>query len=77
MPGPTRLVSIKRLKARAATQYLPGTPFRELVLSEPDELPREELLAKLGGWVQLIRLAEASRPEATPRSRGTHGRSAR
>jgi hypothetical protein len=79
MPGPNGLVSIKRLKARTAAQYRPGTPFREVVLSEPDELPREELLAKLVGWVTLIRLAEAELAlHATPNSRrggGANGHS--
>lgn len=54
-------VSIRRLKARVVKDYPPGAAIREVLVSEPDELPREEILSKLDIWVRLIRLAESER----------------
>jgi hypothetical protein len=58
-PNSIGIISIRKLKTRAAAQYAPGTAIRELLLAEPDEMPREEVLTKLTGWIVLIRNAEA------------------
>ena len=54
-------VSLRRLKAKAATDYPPEAAIRQVLASEPDEMDRAELLSKLPGWVTLIRLAESDR----------------
>ena len=53
-----RLVSIVRLKRRFLTGYEPGEAIREVILREPDQLTRRELLEKLPTWITLLRLAE-------------------
>ena len=53
-----RLVSIVRLKRRFLAGYEPGEAIREVILREPDQLTRRELLERFPTWIILLRLAE-------------------
>ena len=56
-----RVVNLKPLK-RFASDGLPrGSHLRELILLEPDELPVEEFLSRLGTWLRLQRLEAGAR----------------
>jgi hypothetical protein len=72
---PAEPVSIRKLKQKFAAAYAPGEAIREVLAGEPDEMGRRELLAKLPGWIRLIRIAETDRP-ASPKSpmERSHGR---
>lgn len=48
------LVSLREIK-QTAEEFGPTHPLRIILLGEPDELPRQEYLAKLPGWFRLLR----------------------
>jgi hypothetical protein len=70
-------ISIRRLKQKFAAAYAPWEPIRVVLEGEPDEMSREEILSKMGGWIRLIRAAEPkadpARPANSPKDR-TDGR---
>jgi len=56
---PERSVSIETLKAFARDRLPTDSPLRDLLLTEPDELPSSELLVKTSVWLRLLRQGES------------------
>jgi hypothetical protein len=48
--------SIRKLKAFAQDRLPNGSPLRDLLLTEPDELPSSELLVKTSVWLRLLKI---------------------
>ncbi|MDG7024971.1 MAG: hypothetical protein JRN45_10695 [Nitrososphaerota archaeon] len=53
-PGRTR-VDIRALKRWVASSFGSSSLLRKVVLVEPDYLPAEELVGKIGTWLAILR----------------------
>lgn len=49
-------INIRTLKEFAISNLQRGSPLRDVILSEKDEVGVEEFLAKLGIWLRLLRM---------------------
>ena len=61
-PERPEFISILELKQLAA-QRPPGDPYREVMLAEPDFIPKVDFPGKAETWVLLMRLAARQRRE--------------
>jgi hypothetical protein len=52
----TRIVNISTLKALVAERFPAGSPLREIIMNEANELAADIFLARLPVWLQLSRL---------------------
>jgi hypothetical protein len=59
-PDRAEFIPILELK-QLALQRAPGDPYREVILAEPDFIPRNEFAAKAEVWARLMRLAARKR----------------
>jgi len=57
-----RRVDIRSLRKLAEERLPRGSPLRELLLTERDELEAREFLAKLDVWLRLLRRLYGERP---------------
>jgi hypothetical protein len=48
-------VDIRGLKGFVASHYGSGSLLRRVLAAEPDRLPAEEFLGKLGTWLAILR----------------------
>ncbi|QRF74627.1 hypothetical protein Thermo_00112 [Thermoplasmatales archaeon] len=48
-------IDLRPLKSKALKI---GGPFRDVVVSQPDIISREDYLAKAGDWLRLLQIAE-------------------
>ena len=48
-------VDIRGLKGFVASHYGSGSLLRKVLAAEPDRLPAEEFLGKLGTWLAILR----------------------
>ena len=53
-PGRTR-VDIRALKRSVTSSFGSSSLLRKVVLAEPDYLPAEELVGKIGTWLAILR----------------------
>ncbi len=54
LSGGERQIDLRALKALVRT-LVPTHPLRILMLGEPNEISREEYVAKVAGWFRLLR----------------------
>ncbi len=54
LSGGEDLIDLRALKVVVRT-LVPAHPLRILVLGEPNEISREEYVAKVSGWFRLLR----------------------
>jgi hypothetical protein len=50
-----REVDIRALKQSVVTRFGPSSLLRKVILAEPDRLPAEELVGKIGTWLAILR----------------------
>jgi hypothetical protein len=50
-----REVDIRALKQCVVTRFGPSSLLRKVILAEPDRLPAEELVGKIGTWLAILR----------------------
>ncbi len=48
-------VDIRALKEFAAANFRPRSILRKVLAAEPDNLPAEELVGKIGTWLAILR----------------------
>ena len=51
----TNEVDIRALKEFAATKFGSSSLLRKVLAAEPDKLPAEELVGKIGTWLAILR----------------------
>lgn len=52
---PKTEVDIRALKTFVATKFGPPSILRKVMLAEPDRLPAEELIGKIGTWLAILK----------------------
>jgi len=52
------VIDLRPLKRTVRRDYSKDTPIRQLILSEPDELPKDEYAIKLMVWMKLLPTTE-------------------
>jgi hypothetical protein len=55
-----RLIPMVSLKELVQKRLPPGSPFREVIMSEPDHLTPFEFAAKMDTWLKLCSLEESN-----------------
>jgi hypothetical protein len=50
-----REVDIRALKNSVAVKFVSTSLLRKVVVSEPDRLPAEEFIGKIGTWFAILR----------------------
>jgi hypothetical protein len=48
------LVDLRPLKKLVRRDFPEGSPYRKLVLAQPDKLPKDEFIIKAMDWVLLL-----------------------
>lgn len=48
-------VDIRALKSTVVAKFGPSSLLRKVMVSEPDHLPVEELIGKIGTWLAILR----------------------
>ena len=52
---PKAEVDIRALKTFVAAKFGPASILRKVLLAEPDRIPTEELIGKIGTWLAILR----------------------
>lgn len=53
--GARSMVDIVALKRSVASEFRSPSILRKVMLAEPDRLPAEELVGKIGTWLAILR----------------------